>query len=216
MKVAAYIDGFNAYHAIAALNQPLLKWLDYHSLATSLLREGETLERVVFYTALNPWSNEKRARHSNYIAALKHTGVEVVESRFTRPSKFCQGMQQYCKNYEEKQTDVAIAVDVLTDIMLGKTDRVLLFTADSDQIPLVKRVRAHRPESIVFLVAPPGRLGQARELGRHCSGIMELKPDTLRKFILAPAFYKPNGKPAATLPAEYGIHPSLQAALGGE
>lgn len=200
MRVCAYIDGFNAYHAIQRLGDPALKWLDYHSLIASMLGPEDTLERVVFYTALTPWAHDKRKRHENYIAALKATGVEVVESVFTRPRKFCKPQNRHCKNYEEKQTDVAIAVDVLSDCFMGRVERVILVTADSDQIPMVKRVRSTFPNNIVLLVAPPARLDQARELGSHCSGVTELKEKTLRKFLLPPELLKPNGKPLALFP----------------
>lgn len=207
MRVSAYIDGFNAYHAIAALGEPMLKWLDYHSLVASMLREGDTLERVVFYTAPSPLSAEKRARHANYVTALRATGIEIVESKFTRPRKWCHKQQIHCKNYEEKQTDVAIATDIMSDCYEDAVDRVLLFTADSDQVPMVKRLRAKFPEKIIFLIAPPGRLNEARELGEQCSGVSELKPETLRRFLLPPTILKPNGKPLALCPPEYGDHP---------
>lgn len=211
MRVCAYIDGFNAYHAIHALGEPVLKWLDYHSLIASMLHEGDTLERVVFYTAPTPWGPDKMKRHKNYLAALGATGVEVVESVFTKPRKFCFPQQRYCKNYEEKQTDVAIATDVLADCYEGRAERILLVTADSDQIPLVKRVRATFPEKVVVLVSPPGRLNQARDLGQHCSGVTELKAKTLRKFLLPPELLKPNGKPLALFPPEWGDHPAMAA-----
>jgi uncharacterized LabA/DUF88 family protein len=216
LRVCAYIDGFNAYHAIDAIGDPILKWLDYHSLAASMLEPGDTLERVVFYTAITPWSAEKRKRHMNYVTALRATGVEVVESKFTRPSKFCKPQGIYCRNYEEKQTDVAIATDVLTDSFEGRAERVLLFTADSDQIPLVRRVKGKFPNGIVVLVAPPGRLNQARELGQHCDAVHELKARILANFLLPPELLKPNGKPLALCPPEYGPHPLTAGSVAAE
>lgn len=211
MRVCGYIDGFNAYHAIHGLGKPALKWLDYHSLIASMLGPDDTLERVVFYTAMTPWAADKRARHKNYIEALKATGVEVVESVFTKPRKFCRPQQRYCKNYEEKQTDVAIATDVLSDCYEGRAERIILVTADSDQIPMVKRVRATFPRNVIYLAAPPNRLGQARELGSHCSGVTELKESTLTRFLLPPEIFKPNGKLLASFPHEWGQHPLLEA-----
>jgi len=202
VRVGVYIDGFNAYHAIAALNEPTLKWLDYQSLARALAGEDH-LERVVFYTALSPWSPAKRARHVNYIAALRATGVEVVESIFSRPRKWCHKEQRHCKNYEEKQTDVAIATDILSDCFEDRVDRILLITADSDQIPMVTRVRKLFPEKVVVLVAPPKRLDQARGLGEACNGVRELKASLLRKHLLPDEVRKPNGRLAASIPPEY-------------
>lgn len=202
MRVGVYIDGFNAYHAIDALGIPRLKWLDYMSLSQALAGDGE-VERVVFYTAISPWSPAKRARHTNYLAALRVTGVRVVESIFTRPRKWCEKQQLHCRNYEEKQTDVAIATDVLTDCFQNRVDKIMLVTADSDQIPLVSRVRRLFPDKTVVLVAPPGRLSQARALGEACSGVTELMPKQLGKHLLPDEVHKPNGKIAARIPAEY-------------
>lgn len=210
MRVGVYIDGFNAYHAIAALGEPSLKWLDYMSLAVELAGDGE-VEKVTFYTALSPWSPDKRARHRNYLEALRVTGVRIVESIFTRPRKWCQKQQRHCKNYEEKQTDVAIATDVLADCFENRVDKIMLVTADSDQIPMVARVRRMFPHKIVVLVAPPGRLEQARGLGEACSGVTELRPRMLRKHLLPDEVHKPNGKVAARIPTEYRPSPEAKS-----
>lgn len=202
MRVGVYIDGFNAYHAIAALNEPSLKWLDYMALARTLAKDG-TVTRVVFYTALTPWSPEKRARHKDYITALDQMGVDIVESIFLRPSKWCDRQQRFCRNYEEKQTDVAIATDILADCFEDRVDKIMLITADSDQIPAVSRIRRVFPNKIVVLVAPPGRLTQARALGEACSGITELKVKMLRDHLLPHEIHKPNGKIAVRIPPEY-------------
>ena len=46
MKVAVYIDGFNFYHAVAALNRPEIKWLNLRKLAESFCGAGDKLEIV--------------------------------------------------------------------------------------------------------------------------------------------------------------------------
>lgn len=75
MRVACYIDGFNLYHAIDALNDPLLKWTDLKALASSYLGKDDRLVRTVFFTAFNTWDQGKRQRHVNYVKALEATGV---------------------------------------------------------------------------------------------------------------------------------------------
>lgn len=87
MRVACYIDGFNLYHAIDALGDHLLKWIDLRSLAQSYLGADDELIRTVFFTAVNTWDQAKRQRHVNYIKALEATGVDVVRSRFDRVQK---------------------------------------------------------------------------------------------------------------------------------
>jgi len=96
MRVACYIDGFNLYHAVNALNDPLLKWTDLGALARSYLGPNDTMVRTVFFTALNSWDKAKRQRHVNYIKALEATGVEVVLSRFDRVQKHCFQNDRFC------------------------------------------------------------------------------------------------------------------------
>ena len=42
-KVNVYIDGFNLYHAINALGDQRLKWINLRSLALSFVRPNERL-----------------------------------------------------------------------------------------------------------------------------------------------------------------------------
>jgi uncharacterized LabA/DUF88 family protein len=133
-KVNVYVDGFNLYHAIETLGDHRLKWINLWSLGFSFIRPRETLNRVVYFTARLTWNEEKQQRHAIYIAAQKACGVEVVESNFRKAFKHCKSGNRYCHRYEEKQTDVAIAVSVLTDALKDDFRRAILITADSDQV----------------------------------------------------------------------------------
>lgn len=206
MRTAFYVDGFNLYHAVEALKEPTLKWLDVHSLARSYTRDGDTLQRVVFFTALNTWDVGKRQRHVNFVEALEATGVEVVRSRFDKVQKFCHKEDQWCPIREEKQTDVALAIEVLSDCYERDIERVVLITADSDHVPMVARIRQRFPQIIVYLIAPPKRLDVARELGKHCNGITELTAGRLRQHPLPDTVRNAKGRFVAARPALYKPH----------
>lgn len=90
-----------------------------------------------------------------YINALEHIGVEIVSGNFDSPDKYCHREGRFCPIREEKQTDVGLAVEVLGDCLSGRTERAVLVTADSDHIPLVRKIKALRPKFVVYLVAPP-------------------------------------------------------------
>jgi uncharacterized LabA/DUF88 family protein len=47
--------------------------------------------------------------------------------------------------YEEKETDVSLAVSLLEDAAMDRYDVALLFSADSDLCPAVRAVRRVRP-----------------------------------------------------------------------
>ena len=202
-KVCVYIDGFNLYHAIAALRDQRLKWLNMHSLGSSYLRPGESLERVYFFTAILTWNHQKQARHKNYIEAQKASGVRVVEANFKKVRKFCMPRDQWCKNFEEKQTDVAIATTMLMDAMKGRFDRAVLITADSDQIPTVRALKSNFPRKTVTLSAPPGRADMARELGAVVTERKPLTEGRLHAHRLPRDVFDSSNRKVATMPALY-------------
>lgn len=179
-RAAFYIDGFNLYHALERLGKPHLKWLSHKALAASYLRDGDTLELVKFYTAVLTWERQKQERHKLYIAALKASGCEVVESRFARVTKHCRAMQRNCARHEEKQTDVAIATDILADAMEDRFDTAYLVTADSDQVPTLKTFRRLFPKKRIVQISPPGTETGARELGSYAHSRLDMTEGRLR------------------------------------
>ena len=202
-RVSAYIDGFNLYHALEDLGRPELKWLDLRKVCQSFLEKHDTLVSMMYFTAVMKWSPEKAKRHMAYISALKSNGVEVVTSNFKKNKKHCNTFSRYCDFYEEKQTDVALAVNAISDAQAGIADRILLVTADSDQIPLVQQVREKCPAISVEIVAPPGRSKQARELCRAASEYHELSAGRLSRCLFPRNVSNDAGHVVARCPADY-------------
>lgn len=210
MRAACYIDGFNLYHAVQALGDPTLKWTNLASLARSYMKPDDELVRTVFFTAFNTWDKDKRGRHVNYVKALEAHGVEPRLSRFDKVNKHCHAQDRYCPIREEKQTDVAIGVTMLSDCYELGIQRIVLITADSDQVPAVKAIKAKFPETVVVMIAPPGRLKNARELGGACDGVSEITRQRLREHQLPLDIRDGRGKLIAARPALYGDRFAVQ------
>lgn len=206
-KVNMYIDGFNLYHAIAAVNKPEIKWLNLKELARSYIKPGEALNKTSYFTAVLTWDREKQQRHKSYIRALEAVGVVVVESNFRKISKHCRLMNRYCDRHEEKQTDVAIAVAMLGDAMRNDYGRAVLVTADSDQVPLLRELRTAFPDKRVTLAAPPNRGGEARELGNLAHELRPITVERLRACLLPRDVRDDSGRLIATMPASYRATP---------
>ena len=204
MRTGFYIDGFNLYHAIDALGDNELKWLNLKSLAQSYLREEDVEVKTAYFTAINSWDATKRARHVAYVAALEAFGVTVQKSNFDKVSKFCHRHNRFCPMREEKQTDVALGVTMLADCYQLGLERVVLMTADSDQIPSVKAIKSAFPGTILYLVAPPKRLSVARQLGGVCDGVAELTASRIREHLLPEVIKDGRGRLIAQRPALYG------------
>lgn len=56
---------------------------------------------------------------------------------------------------EEKRTDVNIAVQLLGDCFLNKTDSLVIVTADSDIVPPIEFIKRNFPEKKLKIYFPP-------------------------------------------------------------
>lgn len=201
-NVVVHIDAFNLYHAIDALGNPLLKWLDVWKLCERQLRDGERLSAVNFYTAIWPYDHTKQQRHKNYLRALRATGVTVHEGNFKKSFRLCHKHERTCPFREEKQTDVAIALGMARDGFLRLADRLILVTADSDQIPTAKILKGLEGLELSLLY-PPGRKSVARELGSYISDRKELSTGLLLSCPLPRTVRDAGGQSVAFMPAAY-------------
>lgn len=200
-NVRVYIDGFNLYHAIEKLERPELKWLNLQLVGTNLLRAGEVLDEVHFFTAVWPYEATKQKRHENFIDAQEAYGVIVHRGKFSKPRRWCEKHQRNCPFREEKQTDVGLGIKMLADAMSADIERQILVTADSDQIPTAKAIAAL--DSLHLTLAfPPGRSKEARELGSLIPDRLELTVGRLLDCRL-PRTVTRDGKTVARMPALY-------------
>ena len=164
-RVSVYIDGFNLYHAVDALSEDHLKWLDLWKLSETLAGPGEVVTCVKYFSAYATWREDSYRRHQTYVAALKAHGVQFIEGKFKRKRVQCRLCQDAYLTHEEKETDVNIGVHLMADALKGRFDRALVVSADTD---LNAAVRHTRDETAgrnleINIVAPPGRMSSNSE-----------------------------------------------------
>ncbi|WP_169943924.1 NYN domain-containing protein [Microbispora sp. H11081] len=161
VRVGVYVDGFNLYYGLRSLRGRRYLWLDLRALALRLLRTGQTLTAVRYFTAPVRGDARALARQQAYEAALESQGVDVVLGRFQEQRASCRACGVSWRTYQEKQSDVALAAAMVGDVALDLVDMVLLLSADSDlcaAIEAVRRVDARRGgKTRVVTVFPPGR-----------------------------------------------------------
>ena len=90
-RVAVYVDGFNLYFGLKAKHGRRYLWLDLQALAESLLRPGQTLERVMYFTARVRKEPDAARRQSDYLDALAcHSPlVRIVDGHFQERQRRC-------------------------------------------------------------------------------------------------------------------------------
>jgi uncharacterized LabA/DUF88 family protein len=181
VRVAAYVDGFNLYFGLKAKHGRRYLWLDLQALAESLLRPGQTLERVTYFTARVRKDPEGERRQSEYLHALAHHSplVTVVAGRFQEKHRRCRQCGSIWTLHEEKETDVNIAVTLVEDAVLDRYDTALLISADSDLRPAIGAIRRLRPEKRIIAAFPPKR--ESGDLRRAVDGYLVIGDDKIRR-----------------------------------
>jgi uncharacterized LabA/DUF88 family protein len=198
-KVVAYVDGFNLYHAIDDLRKPHLKWLDLHALAKSICGKDETLAGVKYFSAYATWKTGAVGRHRAYVAALKHAGVDCIIGHFKEKHRRCARCGATWMGHEEKETDVAIAVELVADAFIDAFHRALIISADSDLAPAIRTVQKHFVKKTINVIAPPGRKGHARDL----KPLFEITAGRIAKCLLPASAKDPDGNILFIRPLSY-------------
>jgi len=163
-KIVVFIDGFNLYHALDHFEAGpdhdrfhKYKWLNLRKLASLFVFGKDTLEEVLYFTTLVTWDTGKMARHRLYIRALESVGVRVVYGEFKRKQKHCRLCGGDYWSFEEKQTDVNIALFLFQLAVLDRYDKAIVISGDTDLLPAVTAVRTVFPAKQIGLVIPIGR-----------------------------------------------------------
>ena len=152
-RVVYLVDGFNLYHSLREAERSRgrsLRWLDLSALCSSLLHAvpgRSELAGVIYFSALARHMETARpgtvARHLRYLDALQATGVETVLSQFKRRQVRCPYCGRVRDRWEEKQTDVGIAVRLMKLAAVGACGRVFVVSGDTDLVPAISEARAN-------------------------------------------------------------------------
>jgi uncharacterized LabA/DUF88 family protein len=175
------VDGFNLYHGMHTAFGRAFLWLDLEVLARSLLRADQRLDRVKYFTARVRRTGDGRFRQVTYLETLTaHCRLlDIVEGRFQEKTCMCFSCRARWTTYEEKESDVSLAVSLVEDAALDRFDHALIISADSDLCPAIRAVRRVRPGSRVVAVFPPRR--HSDELRRVADAVYWLGRDKLAR-----------------------------------
>ena len=151
VRVAVYVDGFNLFYGLRDKGWKRYYWLDLKVLAERLLRTGQTLVAVRYFTARvlpDPDDPDKPIRQNTYLEALATLPDLSIHYGYFTPRR--RG------GYEEKMTDVNIAVELVCDAHADIFDMAILVSGDSDLTSAVQAVQ-ERFRRRVVVAFPPGR-----------------------------------------------------------
>jgi hypothetical protein len=140
------------------------------------------------------------------MTALRAVGVTPILGNFKFKNRECRRCGNTWHAYEEKETDVNIALHLLLGAVKDEYDRALLIPGDSDLAPAVRAVKKECPGKDIRIVAPVGRaysmeLYRAAGGKRHCR---QMKPFHVERSLLDEHVEDSSGTIVAFRPQEYG------------
>ena len=160
-RVAVYIDGLNLYYGLKSKGWRRYYWLDVQRLSESLMRSYQGLQFVRYFTAeLLPdgGADARLERQNAYLQALTTLPkVDIQYGFHSAKTITCPHCGAAIRTYEEKMTDVNIAVALLEDANNNLYDAAILISADSDLTRPIEIVRQKYPDKWIIAAFPPNR-----------------------------------------------------------
>ena len=148
-RVCVYIDGFNLYFGLKSKNWKHYYWLDMRRLAESLLKPYQKLEFVRYFTSRiskNSTSPDKVKRQAIYLEVLQTLPDFAIHyGHYLQKQRKCRNCDKTWETYEEKMTDVNIAVQLLSDAQDDRFDTAIMISGDSDLTSPVSEVLRRYP-----------------------------------------------------------------------
>lgn len=193
-RVATYVDGFNLYFGLKHARFKRYYWLDLEALSMSLLRPGQQLVAVHYFTARirdDGHNAADRKRQSDYLEALETRNVRIQYGHFLEKPGYCRACHATWTRYEEKMSDVNLAVQLQADAFDDVFDTALIVSGDSDMTTPIRRIRSRFPSKRLIVAFPPAR--HAAELKRAAHGYTHIGEDKLRTSQLPSTITKPDG-----------------------
>ena len=168
-RVAVYVDGLNLYYGLNSPGWRQYHWLDLRRLAERLLRPGQRLEMVRYFTARFQHRAEYPYRHisqDTYLKALATLpDLTIQYGHHMSKTRTCRNCKASWETFEEKMTDVNIAIALLRDAMQDAFDIAIIISADSDLIGPIDAVLHSCPDKRIVVAFPPNRY--SKDLGDH-------------------------------------------------
>jgi uncharacterized LabA/DUF88 family protein len=167
-KSIIYIDGFNMYNG--SLSGTTHKWLNLEKYFTKL-RQHEDVLCIKYFTA--KMDGDKGTRQEVYLRALSTLSrVSVIVGRYKQKTVTCRvanctlSGQRLFKTWEEKRTDVNIAVHMVNDALSQACTTQVLVSGDSDLVPALNMIKEQVPRQnlIVYVPARDEHRGAAVEI----------------------------------------------------
>ena len=157
-KVIIYVDGFNFYYG---LRNGLRKgwrafyWLNIVKFFEFFIRDNQELVAIKYFSASST-NDEQRERQSAFFQANKENPkFKLILGKYLKKTITCHTCKNTFKTFEEKESDVRLATQIVSDALKKECDISIIVSADSDMIPALEL--AQEAGNRVYVYFPPNQ-----------------------------------------------------------
>lgn len=153
-KVIVYIDGFNFYYGLKKnYKWRRFYWLDVVKFFEMFIKPDQELLCVKYFSA-KPDNIDKALRQNAFFQANKENSkFQLILGKYLHKTIKCFNCGYLIKTYEEKESDVRIATQIVNDANNHICDVAIVVSADSDMIPAIELAKDAGIK--VFVYFPP-------------------------------------------------------------
>ena len=153
-KVIVYVDGFNFYYGLKhSWRWRRYYWLDMVRFFELGLKENQELVAVKYFSAIPDDEIKQKNQDAFFQANKQNAKFQLILGKYLRKEIICRNCGYTIRTYEEKESDVRIATQIVSDAYKKNCDISIVVSADSDMIPAVEL--AMEAKHRVFVYFPP-------------------------------------------------------------
>jgi uncharacterized LabA/DUF88 family protein len=173
-RIIFYVDGFNFYFGLKTKGWRKYYWLDMFKFCSQFIRPHQTLVEVNYFSAVPSSNKGKRDRQDLFFSANKsNPDFHLFLGKFLQKTVIHKECGKPYMTYEEKETDVHIATNMIRDVVIDRCDISVLISADSDLVPPIEFIKEYKPSHKIFVYFPPNRFSY--DLTKKAVNIVKLE-----------------------------------------
>lgn len=172
-KVIVYVDGFNFYYGLKAIQWKKYYWLDIVKFFEKMLTDKQELVEVHYFSA-RPVNDITASDNQDVLFSANKLNpkFKLTLGKYLKKQFPCFSCGKTIRTYEEKETDVRIATQIINDVYKERCDISIIVSADSDLIPAIELVRDMNPAHPIYVYFPP--LRHSVSLTSSANGVRKL------------------------------------------
>jgi Uncharacterized conserved protein len=154
-RVIVYVDGFNFYYGLKTPKWKKYYWIDIVKLFEMFMRPNQEIISVKYFSARPADVGKSKRQDAFFQANKENPKFKLILGKYLYKTIECFKCHNIIHTYEEKESDVRFATQIVADAYQKNCDVAIIVSADSDMIPAIELAKEAHIK--VFIYFPPNQ-----------------------------------------------------------